>query len=68
MESDRIHCEILKRAVEIAGGEDKLARHLDVRSEDMHEWVQGIATARAGVCMIALDILSRGPSDERRVG
>jgi hypothetical protein len=59
MASDRIHCEILKRAVEIGGGEDKLAQHLVVRSEDMHEWVQGKATARAGIYIIALDILLR---------
>ena len=56
MASDRIYCEILQRAAEVAGGEDKLAQHLDVRLEDMHEWVQGIATARAGVYLIALDM------------
>ena len=61
MASDRIHCEILKRAAEIAGGEDKLAQHLDVTSEHMHEWVQDIATARAGVYIVALDMLSRAP-------
>ena len=49
MASDRIYREILKRAAEVAGGEDKLAQHLDVRSEDMHEWVQGRATAPAGI-------------------
>ena len=59
MASDRIHCEILKRAAEVAGGEDKLAQHLDVRSQDLHEWVEGRATARAGVYVIALLILSR---------
>jgi hypothetical protein len=61
MASDSIHCEILRRAAEIAGGEDKLAQHLDVRSEDMHKWVQDEATAPAGIYIIALDILSRGP-------
>jgi hypothetical protein len=59
MASDRIDCEILKRAAEVAGGEDQLAQHLDVRSEDMHEWVQGSATAPAGIYLIALDILLR---------
>lgn len=59
MASDRIYCEILKRAAEVAGGEDKLAQHLDVRSEDMHDWVQGSATAPAGIYLIALDILLR---------
>ena len=58
MASDGIQCEILKRAAEVVGGEDKLAQHLDVRSEDMHEWVQGTATARAGVYIVALDMLS----------
>jgi hypothetical protein len=61
MASDSIHCEILRRAAEIAGGEDKLAQHLDVRPEDMHEWVQAKATAPAGIYIIALDTLSRGP-------
>ena len=59
MASDRIHCEILKRAAEVAGGEDKLAQHLDVRSQDLHEWVEGRATARAGIYVIALLILLR---------
>jgi DNA-binding transcriptional regulator YdaS (Cro superfamily) len=61
MASDSIHCEILRRAAEIAGGEDKLAQHLDVRPEDMHEWVQAKATAPAGIYIIALGTLSRGP-------
>ena len=62
MASDGIHCEILRRAAEVAGGEAKLAQHLDVRSEDMHDWVQGRATARAGVYIVALDMLSRSRS------
>ena len=62
MASDRIYCEILKRTAEVAGGEDKLAQHLEVRSEDMHEWVQGRATAPAGIYLIALDILLRSRS------
>ena len=57
----QIHREILKRAAEIAGSEDKFAQHLDVRLDDMHEWVQGKATAQAGIYIIALDILSRRP-------
>jgi hypothetical protein len=63
MMSDRIDCEILKRAAEVAGGEDKLAPQLDVTTEDMQGWVQGRATARAGVYIIALDILLRGAED-----
>ena len=31
MARDHIHCEILTRATEVVGGEDKLAQHLDVR-------------------------------------
>ena len=62
MASDRLYCEILKRAAEVAGGEDKLAQHLNVRSEDMYEWVQGRATAPAGIYIIALDMLLRGRS------
>ena len=57
-----MHCEILRRAAEVAGGEAKLAQHLDVRSEDMHDWVQGRATARAGIYVIALDVLLRSRS------
>jgi hypothetical protein len=54
-----IYREILKHAAEVAVGEDKLAQHLDVRSEDMHEWVQGRAIAPAGIYIMALDILLR---------
>ncbi|HEU4924079.1 MAG TPA: hypothetical protein VFT23_13505 [Burkholderiales bacterium] len=56
--TDQIHCEILRRAAEVAGGEDQLAQRLHVRSEDMREWVQGKAAAPAGVYILALDILS----------
>jgi hypothetical protein len=62
MASDLIHCEILRRAAEVVGGEDKLAQHLDVGSEQVHEWIQGKATASLGVYLIALDILSRSSS------
>ena len=61
MASGRIYREILKRAAEVAGGEGELAQHLDVRSEDMRDWLQGVATARAGVYIVALDMLARGP-------
>ena len=63
-----MHCEILKRVAEVAGSEDKLAQHLDVSSEDMHEWVQGRATAPAGVYLIALDILLALAEKHHRAG
>ena len=59
MASDRIHCEILRRAAEAVGGQDKLAQHLDVGSDQMHEWIQGKEIASGGLYLIALDILSR---------
>ncbi len=59
MSSDQIQCEILKRAAEIAGGEDELAKRLNVKPEDMHEWLQGKATAPAGIYLMALNILLR---------
>ena len=62
----QIHCEILRRAAEVAGGEDQLAQRLNVRREDMREWVQGKAAAPAGVYILALNILSgseRGRED-----
>ena len=68
MASDRIYCEILQRAAEVAGGEDKLAQHLDVRSEDMHDWVQGRATAPAGVYLLALDVLLALAENHHRAG
>jgi hypothetical protein len=75
----QIHREILKRAAEFVGGEDKLAQRLGVRSEDMPEWVQGMGTAPFGVYIMALDMLSRrpqrwqltrkeSPKDERGLG
>ncbi|HEU4921623.1 MAG TPA: hypothetical protein VFT23_00960 [Burkholderiales bacterium] len=59
MSSDQIQCEVLKRAAEIAGGEDELAKRLNVKPEDMQEWLKGKATAPAGIYIIALDILVR---------
>ena len=59
MSSDQIQCEVLKRAAEIAGGEEELAKRLNVKPEDMHEWLQGKATAPAGIYLMALDILLR---------
>ena len=63
MASDSIHCEILMHAAEVAGGEDKLAKHLGVRSEDLHGWVQGRATAQGGIYIMALNIF---PPSRRR--
>ncbi|HJS78049.1 MAG TPA: hypothetical protein VJ778_11610 [Burkholderiales bacterium] len=57
-----VYREILKHAAEVAGGEDELAQRLDVRSEDVHEWVQGRAIAPAGIYIIALDIHLRSRS------
>lgn len=57
-----VYCEILKRAAEVAGGENELAQQLAVRSKDMHEWVRGRAVAPAGIYIMALDILSRSRS------
>jgi hypothetical protein len=59
MASKRIHCEILRRAAEVVGGKDKLAQHLDVRADQMQKWIQGKGTARGGLYLIALDVLSR---------
>jgi hypothetical protein len=48
MATDQIHCEILRRAAEVAGGEDQLAQRLNVRSEDMREWGRLSALLTAG--------------------
>lgn len=45
MASDRIHCEILRRAAEIAGGEDKLAQHLGVSNEPLSTTVRTMRRA-----------------------
>jgi hypothetical protein len=66
MAGDGIHCEILRRAAEVVGGEDKLAQHLDVRVDQMHEWIQGKANARGGLYLIALDVLSRAALGQKR--
>jgi len=62
MASDRIHSEILRRAAEVVGGEARLAQHLDVGADQMHEWIQGKENASGGLYLIALDILSRSSS------
>ena len=62
MASDRIHSEILRQAAEVVGGEARLAQHLDVGADQMHEWIQGKENASGGLYLIALDILSRSRS------
>ena len=67
-DSGALRCEILTRAAEVVGGEDKLAQHVDVGSEQMREWIRGKATASVGVYLIALDILSSSsarPNEEK---
>jgi hypothetical protein len=62
MASDRFHSEILRQAAEVVGGEARLAQHLDVGADQMHEWIQGKENASGGLYLIALDILSRSRS------
>ena len=62
MASDGIDCEILKRAAKVVGGVDNLAQHLDVRADQIHQWIQGKENARGGLYLIAIDILSRNIS------
>jgi hypothetical protein len=65
MTSDCIHCEVLKRATEVASGDDKLAQHLDARQKDIREWMQGGATAPAGIYTVASNLMPAGGAAAR---
>lgn len=63
MATDQIHCEILRRAAEVAGGEDQLAQRLNVRSEDMREWGRLSALLTAGPALDTKLLILLGGAD-----
>ena len=64
MTGDSIYASTLQRALEIVGGEQKLARHLRVPAEDLRRWLAGEQDPPLPFFLQAVDVVleaSRAP-------
>ncbi len=62
MEPNTAQTRTLKRAVKIAGSEEKLAKLLGCEVAQLRLWMTGQEPTPSPVYLQALDIVSRGPS------
>jgi hypothetical protein len=53
-----VYIQTLKRAAEIVGGEEELARRLKVTPSHLTLWIDGVVTAPGDVFLKAADIVS----------
>jgi DNA-binding transcriptional regulator YdaS (Cro superfamily) len=60
MEVNTAQTRTLKRAIEIARGEEKLAKLLGCGTEQLRRWVTGEEQTPPPVYLRALDIVSKG--------
>ncbi len=58
---DTAQTRTLKRALHIAGGEEKLARNLKCDAAQLRRWLAGDEETPSGVYLKALDVVSHGP-------
>jgi hypothetical protein len=54
---DSIYARTLWRALEILGGEDKLARHLRVPASELREWLTGAESPPMAYFLMAVDVV-----------
>lgn len=57
---DTAQTRTLKRALHIAGGEEKLARILRCEEAQLRSWLAGEEETPSAVYLLALDVVSRG--------
>lgn len=55
------HSRVVFRALQIAGGIERLAGHLRESPDDIRAWVKGREIPRADVFFRLVDILARAP-------
>lgn len=67
MPEDSIYVRTLWRALEILGGEDKLARRLRVPASELREWLTGTELPPMAYFLMAVDVVEetarRGTDD-----
>ena len=56
----------MQRAVQTLGGEQALAEMLEVRREEVAQWLSGAASPQDTAYLAALDIVARGPMGSSR--
>ena len=53
-----VYSRTLRRAVQIMGGEDKLAARLQVTATELALWIQGIGVPPSNVFLDAVDLVT----------
>lgn len=68
MSDDSIYARTLWRALELLGGEEKLARHLRVPASELREWLTGMEVPPMAYFLMAVDVVEdaarRGADDK----
>jgi hypothetical protein len=54
-----VHVRTLKRAAQIAGGEQPLAQRLRVEPNDLRRWLAGVEPPPLDVFLLAVDVVTK---------
>ena len=57
--SASVHARVIRQALELAGGPERLARHLGRSRAELNSWLTGQDIPRASVFFTLLDIATR---------
>jgi len=66
MSHSRLCSEIITRAARAVGGEEALARLLQVDAQDVKAWARGTGEAPLGVYIKALDLLAEATRNKQK--
>ena len=61
-----VYARTLRRAAEIKGGEDPLAKHLGVSPNQLSIWINDLVTPPSGIFVVAADIVGQHELSELR--
>lgn len=61
-----VYTRTFTRALDTAGDISRLARHLDVKAEDLQGWLDGTAMPPTDAFLAALDLVARGTTGLQR--
>ena len=66
MSDDSIYVRTLRRAMDILGGEEELARHLRVPAATLREWLAGGEPPPMPYLLVAVDVVEQDALKNKR--
>jgi len=67
MMRDSVHARALQRAAEVLGGKDELRKFLGATTQELEEWMTGVATPPTEVFLRVVDVIAAAGSDPLEV-